>query len=66
MYVVGAAASQIGPNVGDSAAAYTNALTTNTDIPVISGQHIFIVKVDGSLNILEWVDVTTADGNIHL
>jgi hypothetical protein len=63
-YVIGAAGSQIRPNVGDSAAVYTNTLTANTDIAVNPGDHIYIVSVDGNGNVIAWTDVTVSDGNI--
>ena len=65
-YVVGATGLQTQPCVGLAATAYTNTLTANTDIAVTSGQHLYIVSVDDSGNVLTWTDVAVNDTNINL
>ena len=64
MYIVGAEGSEIRPNVGDSADAYKDALSLNTDIAVNSGDHIYIVSVDTSGSAIAWTDVTVSDADI--
>ncbi len=65
-YIVGVEGSQVQPNVGDAATAYTDILSANTDIAVSAGQHIFIIRVGNDGNIASWADVAVSESNINL
>ena len=64
MYIVGAEGSETRPNIGDSADAYKDALSLNTDIAVNSGDHLYIVSVDTSGSAIAWTDAAVSDANI--
>ena len=64
MYIVGAEGSETRPNIGDSANAYKDALSLNTDIAVNSGDHLYIVSVDTSGSAIAWTDAAVSDANI--
>ncbi|NOU99817.1 Ig domain-containing protein group 2 domain-containing protein [Paenibacillus sp. LMG 31457] len=63
-YTVGAAGSQAQPNLGDTVTANTYGPAVNVDIPVTSGQHIFITRIDAQNKVTDWVDVPVLDANI--
>lgn len=63
-YVVGAAGSQVRPNVGETAEAYTHNLNANNDIPVTEGQHLFVVQLDSNGKIKSWSDIAVNPQNI--
>ncbi len=65
-YIVGDAGSQLRPNVGDAATAYTNILTANSDIAISPGQHIFVCGVGNDGSITSWVDVALSGADIYL
>jgi len=63
-YVVGVAGACCNPGPGVAKPGdYLTSITTNTEIAVTSGQHIFIVTTVGG-NVTDWTDVTVADVNI--
>ncbi len=64
-YVVGSANMQAHPNVGDAATSYANTLTVNSDISVIAGQHIFVVRIDNNGAITDWADIAVDTSNIN-
>lgn len=64
-YIVGSANTQVQPNVGDTAAAYTSVLTANADIAVSAGQHIFIVQLDNNGKIVGWADIPVDSSKIN-
>ncbi|GJM77565.1 hypothetical protein HMSSN139_00610 [Paenibacillus sp. HMSSN-139] len=65
-YVIGSGGAYSRPTLGSDASVlgYVNNLTRNTDIPVLSGQHIYIVEVDADGKIVKWADITVSNSQI--
>ncbi|MBK1809814.1 hypothetical protein JHL18_04055 [Clostridium sp. YIM B02505] len=63
-YVIGGAGQYTRPNKNDSAAAYTNILQSTTNIPVTSGQHLYVVGIDGNNRVISWSDITVTEAII--
>ncbi|TXK80330.1 hypothetical protein [Paenibacillus sp. N3.4] len=62
-YTVGAA-GQTQPNVGDTVTSNTYGPTVGVDIPVTSGQHIYISRIDAQNKVTDWADIAVQDTNI--
>jgi len=63
-YVIGEAGEISQPVVGSPAAAYASALQLDENIAVEPGDHLYIVLVDVEGNIMKWVGVEVAEGDI--
>jgi len=65
-YAIGTAGALTRPYVGATATDYPNTLTAAADIPAAPGQHIFIIQVGNSSEVLAWTDVTVDADNIYV
>lgn len=65
-YVIGTGGAYSRPTLGSDASVlgYVNDLIRNADIPVLSGQHIYIVEVDADGKIVKWADITVSNSQI--
>ncbi len=65
-YVIGTGGAYPRPTLGSDASVlgYVNDLIRNADIPVLSGQHLYIVEVDAEGRIVKWADVAVEDNHI--